>query len=211
MPSHTKKPRKNRREAEAAARRQQFLRHASDLFLRKGYRRTSLAEIIAHSGGSRETLAKYFKNKAGLYAAAIEQGTLEFVEHSHLSTLKGTPETVLRRYGEMALRFFLRPASLAGYRDVISEGMHAPEIVAAFHRSGHGRVVQVLASQLRHWQQQGWVSTPDPEGDADFFTHLLRSGLHEHVLLGLRPLPTDAEISEKVANAVRVLLRGIGR
>jgi hypothetical protein len=53
------------------------------------------------------------------------------------------------------------------------------------------------------------VSTPDPHEDAEFFLHLLRSGLHEQVLLGLRPVPTDAEIKAKVASATRLLLTGI--
>ena len=202
---------RHRRQAEAAARRLRFLNQASKLFRRKGFHKTSLTEIIPRSGGSRETLAKYFRNKAGLYATVIEQRAIEFVAGSHLPTLAGTPGTVLQNYGEMALRFFLTPPALRTYRDVISEGAHAPEVAAAFHRGAHGHIVKTLAAKLNEWQRQGLVSTPDPHEDAEFFLHLLRSGLHEQVLLGLRPRPTDAEIKAKAASATRLLLKGIGR
>ena len=205
------KPVANRREAEAVARRQQILRHASNLFRLQGYRHTSLAEVIALSGGSRETLAKYFKNKAGLYAAVIQQGAIDFVEHSDLAALSGTPERVLCSYGELALQFFLRPAAMRTYRDVISEATYAPDVAAAFYRTGHRRLTEALAAKLRVWHLQGLVNTPDPENDADCFTHLLRSGIHEQLLLGLRSRPTQAEIKQKAADSVRLFLRGIGR
>lgn len=199
----------NRRQAEATARRERFLHHAQRLFRRQGYRRTSLADIIAASGGSRETLAKYFRNKAGLYAAVMNQGALEFLAHSHLSTLKGTPDQVLRAYAEMALRFFMQPAAMTTYRDVVSECVHAPDMAAAFHSNAHGRVVKALAAQLRVWRQQGLVQTPDPEEDADCFTHMLRGGLHEDVLLGLRAAPMASEIRRKCDGVVRLFLKGI--
>lgn len=187
----------------------QFLHHAQRLFRQRGYRRTSLTDIIEASGGSRETLAKYFQNKAGLYAAVMDQGAAEFVAHSHLSTLQGTPAQVLRAYAEMALRFFLESASMTTYRDVISEGVHAPAMASAFHRNAHGRVVHALAAQLRAWQQLGLAHCPDAEHDADCFTHMLRAGLHEHVLMGLRAAPTAREIRRKCDNVVRLFLKGI--
>jgi AcrR family transcriptional regulator len=205
------KPAVNRRAAEAVARKQQFLRQASLLFRRKGYRLTSLAEIIACSGGSRETLAKYYKNKAGLYAAVIHHGAVEFVAQTDLATLKGTPEQVLLIYGELALRFFLQPAALMTYRDVISEGIHAPEIAKAFYQTGHRHLTDALSAQLADWHGRALISSSAAEVDADFFTHLLRAGIHERVLLGMRPRATDAEIRASVSDAVRVFLKGIAR
>lgn len=201
----------NRREPEAVARKQQLVRQASQLFRHNGYRQTSLAAIIAGAGGSRETLAKYFKNKAGLYAAVIHQGAAEFVEQTDLAAIKGTPATVLRVFGELALRFFLQPAALMTYRDVISEGIHAPEIAVAFYQTGHRHLTNALSAQLAHWRRRALINSSDPEVDADCFTHLLRAGIHEQVLLGLRSRATDAEIKASVANAVRVFLKGIAR
>jgi AcrR family transcriptional regulator len=203
------KPVANRREAEAVARRQQMLNHASQLFRRNGYRHTSLSEVIARSGGSRETLAKYYKNKAGLYAAVIQQGALVFVEQTDLAAMQGTPEQILRHYGEMSLRFYLQPAALTTYRDVIAEGIHAPEIATAFYQMAHRRLTNALSAQLAAWHQRKLINSPDPDIDADFYSHLLRAGIHEQVLLGLRARATDAEVHSSVTHALRIFLKGI--
>jgi AcrR family transcriptional regulator len=209
--SAAKKPILNRRAAEAVARQQQLLRAADELFTSKGYRNTSLSDIVARAGGSRETLAKYFGNKAGLFAAIIEKGATEFVAHADFAKFRGTPEAVLREYGTLTLKFFLRPAALHVYRDVVGESTHAPDIATAFYRTGFRRLIGLLTSQLADWSAQHLIDTPDPEGDAELFIHLLRAGLHEQVLLGLRGRPTRAEIRATVDNTVRVFFRGIDR
>jgi hypothetical protein len=111
----------------------------------------------------------------------------------------------------MALRFYLQPAALMTYRDVISLGIHAPEIAAAFYQTGHRRLTSALSAQLADWHLHGLVNSTNPDVDADFFTHLLRAGIHEQVLLGLRTRATDTEIRGAVTHAVRALLRGIAR
>ncbi|TAK53133.1 MAG: hypothetical protein EPO25_11590, partial [Gammaproteobacteria bacterium] len=90
------------------------------------------------------------------------------------------------------------------------EGHRHHEMAAGFYRAAHGGVVAAVAAHLQRWHEQGLLQLEDPTTDADRFTHILRSGLYERVLLGLHPSrPTQREIEAAVRPAVRTFLRGL--
>jgi AcrR family transcriptional regulator len=53
------------------ARRQAFLEAGTVVFQKKGYASTTLDDIIARSGGSRQTLYSLFGGKQGLFEAIL--------------------------------------------------------------------------------------------------------------------------------------------
>jgi AcrR family transcriptional regulator len=73
--------------------RERLLREAAALFGRKGYAATSVGEIVAAAGVTRPVLYYHFENKAGLYAALIDQV---------LVTLRPEVEASLQRDGRSA-------------------------------------------------------------------------------------------------------------
>ena len=50
-----------------------IVKTALDLFLKNGYEKTSLSDIVAISGGSLASIYTFFENKEGLFQAIIEQ------------------------------------------------------------------------------------------------------------------------------------------
>ena len=54
-----------------AARREAFLSAASEVFQKKGFAEATLDDVIALSGGSRQTLYELFGGKQGLFEAII--------------------------------------------------------------------------------------------------------------------------------------------
>jgi len=200
----------NRRGSEAAARLEIILRVATRLFLRRGYAGTSLNDVLALAGGSKATLRKYFKDKSGLFAAVIGDVSTRFVANAHLRDAKGPPDEVLRAFGEVVLRFYLAEHSLAAYRGVVGEGHRSPAMARSFHEQGHRLVQAALAERLAQWHREGSIASPDPLDDADLFLHLIRAGLYEQRLIGLRKAATRQEIAARVARAVRLFLHGIG-
>ena len=50
-----------------------IVKTALDLFLKNGYEKTSLNDIVAISGGSLTSIYTFFENKEGLFKAIIEQ------------------------------------------------------------------------------------------------------------------------------------------
>jgi TetR/AcrR family transcriptional regulator, mexJK operon transcriptional repressor len=198
----------NRRGVEAASRIALLLRVATHLFLQRGYARTSLNDVVKRAGGSKATVRKYYRNKAGLFAAVIADVSARFVASAHLQDIPGAPEQVLRAFGRTVLTFYLAADSLACYRGVVAEG-HASRVMAqAFYRQGHQLVQSALAERLAGWRREGRLLGGNPMDDANLFLHLIRAGVYEQRLIGLRKAPGRREIAARVASAVQLFLHG---
>lgn len=194
----------------AEARKERMLHFAHKFLVKRGYADISLNEVLRHSGGSKATLVKYFGNKAGLFAAVFERVTAALIDEWDVENIRGAPYQVLQALGEDILCFYLRPDALAAYRAIVDEGYRHREMAIGLYRGGHALVVQVVADRLRRWHADGVLSCPDPTGDADRFTHILRSGVYEQALLGVREnRVSPQEIRDCVQASVRVFLNGL--
>jgi AcrR family transcriptional regulator len=199
----------NQRVEAATARRRSILKYAQGLFRRHGYSHASLNSIVRHAGGSKASIAKFFGNKAGLFAAVMEEVTRDFVAQLERIDMGGGPDAGLVRLGVAILGFYLDPAALMTYRAVVGEGHRQKAMAAAFYGSAHGAVVNAVAMQLLRWHAEGRLVVEDARAEADRFTHILRSGLYEQTLLGLRAhAPMLEDIEAVVRPAVRGFLHG---
>ena len=201
----------NRRGAEAEARLRRILSVAERMFVERGYAHTSLNAILRRSGGSKATLLKYFRNKAGLLAAVFDRVAERRVADALLLARSADPATALAEFGKAVLGFYLRPDSLVIYRSVIAEGYRYPALAQAFYYGGHGKFVTALAARLQSWHDAGLLASPDPQADANRFLHMLRSNLLEPGVLGLAHAFGPAQIRREVDAAVAVFLRGVAR
>jgi transcriptional regulator, TetR family len=57
-----------------------IVKTALKLFLKNGYEKTSLSDIVAISGGSLSSIYAFFENKEGLFKAIIEQEIDSFIK-----------------------------------------------------------------------------------------------------------------------------------
>ena len=57
-----------------------IVKTALDLFLKNGYEKTSLSDIVAISGGSLASIYTFFESKEGLFKAIIEQEIDDFIK-----------------------------------------------------------------------------------------------------------------------------------
>lgn len=200
-----------RRGAEAEARLRRILNEAKSQFLEKGYSGASLNEIIARSGGSKATIQKYFGDKSGLFAAVIAGAARQFVESAQIAAAQGSAADVLQAFGESVLEFYLRPDALNVYRGVIAEGHGDRRVAKAFYEQGHARIAAVLASRLSAWHEQGLIHSDDFAADSERFLHMLRAGLYDQTLIGLRKSHTRADVTAQVEGSVRIFLSGLAR
>lgn len=56
---------------------EKILKVGFNVFLKRGYEKASLTEIVKKSGGSLSTIYKHFGNKEGLFKAIIQRGINE--------------------------------------------------------------------------------------------------------------------------------------
>ncbi|HEX5415216.1 MAG TPA: TetR/AcrR family transcriptional regulator [Chloroflexota bacterium] len=192
---------------QAAARREQLLKVARDLFAERGYRGTSVRDIARAVGVNEGLLYHYFANKSELFAAVLAQyapfetgaAVLESAENRAVGeVLGGLGRRILAQMREQ--RLFVAT--------ILSEGSTDPvlgRILGELLRSTRARIAEFLARR----QIRGEVDRRvDVEAAAQAFVGGL---LFETFSTILSPEPASHAKSdpEIVDHLVAVLLAGI--
>ncbi len=192
-----------------AARREAFLAAARQLFEKKGFAEATLDDVIALSGGSRQTLYGLFGGKQGLFEA-ITSDTCEKIFHG-LNPEKLAPlatEEVLKEIGTHYLAIVTSPSCLSLNRLVIAEAPRIPEVAQRFWKLGPGRSRAFLAEFFDRQIERGLLSMPDSHAGAEYFLEMLSGTVRLQCLIGLRQPPDPKEIDEIVQDAVAHFLNG---
>jgi TetR/AcrR family transcriptional regulator, mexJK operon transcriptional repressor len=192
------------------ARREAFVEAATAAFLEKGYANTTLDDIIARSGGSRQTLYALFGGKKGLFEALMTERCSQIFSawEKESDLLDRPPEHVLVEVGIRYLEAVTAPDALGVFRLVVAECMAMKELAEQFWETGPGRSRAVLADYFEQQVRRGTLLLADPERAAHQFWGMLLGNLHMQCLLGLRPAPDRAEIEGHVRTAVARFLDG---
>ena len=192
-----------------AARREAFLNAAREVFQRKGFAEATLDDVIALSGGSRQTLYALFGGKQGLFEAIVAD-TCETIFKSLTPEKLATRsvDEVLKEVGTSYLTIVTSPTCLSLHRLIIAEAPRIPEVVQRFWKLGPGRGRTFLAEFFDRQIELGLLQMPDSQAGAGYFLEMLAGTLRLQCLLGLREPPTPREIEKRVEEAVAHFLYG---
>ncbi|WP_211248735.1 TetR/AcrR family transcriptional regulator [Acidocella facilis] len=191
------------------ARRRAFLDAAAQSFLEKGYAGTTLDDVIARSGGSRQTLYQLFGGKQGLFEALVTERVRAIFGDFEGDELDGRPpEDVLPPLGVRFLTTITCPAALGMYRLVFAESAAMKEVGEAFWRAGPQALRRLLTGYFAGQVKRGTLRLTRPDYAASAFAGMLIGNLHTECVLGLRETPGPEEIEERVKEIVRLFLDG---
>jgi AcrR family transcriptional regulator len=192
-------------------RRRAFLDAANAAFLDKGYANTTLGDIIARSGGSRQTLYALFGGKQGLFEAIISERSAEFLRPLRAQgQYERTPEAILVEIGTHFLQAVLAPAAIGLFRLVVAEGPFMPELSERCWALGPANTVAEFERYFGEHTRGGVLKLRDPNLAAHQFLGLLLGTFHMQCLLGVRETPSGQEIETSVKAAVKLFLDGSG-
>ena len=186
-----------------------MLQAATELFLEKGFERTSLCQVVWRSKGSRSTLYEQFGNKEGLLKAMIEAACERVWEV--IDADADSPPLSEDSLVDLGLRIVdaaLAPNAVAVFRIVTAEGPRVPGIAEHFFDSGPRILQERLAERFRKAPTD---VTGSPEQMAKVFLGAVLGDFHFRVVVGLAPGPSPEETDAYVRVAVRIFLQGIGR
>src|SRR3984893_13226565 len=186
-----------------AARRDAFLAAAREVFSNKGFAEATLDDVIALSGGSRQTLYALFGGKQGLFEV-ITSDTCERIFQGLTPEKLATRATdeVLKEVGTRYLAIVTSPSCLSLHRLVIAEAPRIPEVVQRFWKLGPGRSRAFLAEFFDRQIERGLLRMPDSLAGAEYFLEMLSGTVRLQCLIGLRQPPTPQEIEKIVQRAV---------
>ena len=191
------------------ARRAALLAAASDMFLARGYEGTQMQAVALSAGASKETLYRYFPDKAALFAAVIRRiadrlGT----QAANLAGDRSVREA-LESFGTSFLQGLLRSDALALHRLALSEAERFPELGRVFNETGPATVKRSLARYLEAETAIGSLRCVDPEHAASLLLGALVADVQLRSLLGLS-LPAEV-LTRHVAEAVAMFIARYAR
>ncbi len=202
-------------EPRSARKRRAILEAATAAFLRSGYLGTSMDEIAAQAGVSKQTVYKHFADKPALFAEIVTSrvdAAGDPVELQVADLPDGDDlEADLRALARRQLRAVMRPELMQLRRLVIGEATRFPELGRTFYERGQGRTVAALASAFERLAASGALELDDPERAASHFNWLVMSApVNRAMLLGDGEIPPPAELDRYADEGVRAFLAAYG-
>lgn len=181
-------------------------------FLDSGYAESSVNHIAASAGVSIKTLYRHFESKDDLFSAVMQAACGKMPgaagaadDETPPSWYAAPPAEALPQAGETYLLSVLSQDQLALYRVVTRDALRFPELGRRYHEETTGNRDARFAGYLDLWaEREGWV-VRDKRAAARAFAGLLKVGIYDEVLLGLRH-PSQDEIADKAREAARSML-----
>ena len=203
-------------EPRSTRKRRAILEAATTLFLRSGYRGTSMDEIAARAGVSKQTVYKAFFDKESLFSEIVSRAVNEAADpvYADVMDLKGTGdiEADLRGFARQLLGRVMQPRILQLRRLVIGEAERFPGLGRTFYEQGPGRTIAALATVFERLARRGVLQMDDPLLAAAHFNWLVMSiPLNKAMFLGEDEPPSSAELDRYAAAGVRAFLAAYGR
>ena len=195
--------------------RQAILAAAAEMFLHLGYPGTSMEEVAARAGVSKQTVYAQFASKEALFVAMVRGMTHaagDEVQHGMDALPPGTTLAEhLTAYAVRLLKVARTTRLMQLRRLVIAEAQRFPELGKALYDGGPGRAIAGLAAAFARWSDEGLLRVPDAQVAASHF-HWLVMGepVNRAMLLGNAAVPGPAALRRHAKEAVRVFMAAYG-
>ena len=192
-------------------RRQAILKVAREAFLAEGYAAVSMSSIAATLGGSKATLYAYFRSKAELFAAVMEDLRDSNTEVLFDSGREAEDVAVtLRRLGRRFVRLMLSEQMMTIHRLAAAESTRFPEVGETLYEAGPKQGVARGAAYMEGLMAAGRLRWADPVQATQQFMALCMSDLYRRRLWNVGPEPTEAEMDRVADAAVETFLAAYG-
>jgi len=188
---------------------EELLDTALDLFLEKGFERTSIDAITTAAGMAKRTVYARYGDKTSLFRAALTRAIEEWivpVERLQAAETEDLEETLFR-IGEILVANILSPAGLRLLRLTNAESVKMPEISMFNVRHGTGPTLAYLADLFRRRLDSKGRPADDSEGAAQAFLSLVVGGVANNAAWGMKIEPGAAD--QHVRFSVRLFLHGL--
>jgi len=193
----------------------EIMQAAAAVFIAKGYDGTSMDEVAAKAGVSKQTIYKHFSDKDHLFTDIVLATTEQVGDVVALvaDALDGTSD-LARDLGKLARAFLDRLMDeqlLQIRRLVIANADRMPSLGRDWYEQGFGRVLATLASCFRKLGEKRLLRVEDPLLAAYHFVGmLLWIPVNEAMFTGNTKPRKKAELDRLAAAAVRTFLAAYG-
>lgn len=185
-----------------------LLDKALDIFLDKGFERTTIDAITASASMAKRTFYLRYADKMALFKAALERAIDDWivpVDRLRAAETEDLEETLLR-VGDLLVDNILSPAGLRLLRITNAESIRLPEIGKYTNRLGTEPTLSYLADLFRRRVGGPDAKTADFDEAALAFLHLVVGGPASLSAWGIHFNP--AELDRHTRYCVHLFLHG---
>jgi len=199
----------------SARKRRAIMEAATALFLRDGYRNTSMDQVAADAAVSKQTVYKHFADKEQLFREIVlgVTGNSEAIITDLTSVLRSSEinsvadlRTVLTDLARRYIDGVLRPNVLSLRRLIIAEAERFPDLARTYFEQAPSRGIDVIAHGLRTYEERGLLDLGDARLAAAQFAYLVLGIPQDRAQFCPQERPSPAERDRLAAGAVRVFL-----
>jgi TetR/AcrR family transcriptional regulator, mexJK operon transcriptional repressor len=203
-------------ESRSARKRAAILGAATTVFLESGYLGSSMDEIAALAGVSKQTVYKHFSDKERLFSEIVTTTVSEISDPNYNEVLNlkdsGDIEADLRALARSQLARVMQPRLLQLRRLVIGEVGRFPELGRIFYEEGPGRAITALAAAFERLAERGLLELDEPLLAAAHFNWLVMSiPLNQAMFSGSEKGPETTDLDHYADAGVRVFLAASGK
>ncbi|MET9022671.1 TetR/AcrR family transcriptional regulator [Actinopolymorpha sp. NPDC004070] len=199
----------------SARKRQAIADVALALFLRNGYRDTSMDQVAADAGVSKQTVYKHFADKERLFTDIVlgvtrnsDQIVAELTATLDADRVESADDlaTAMERLARAYLEAVLQPHVLALRRLIIAEAERFPELARRYYESAPARGISTIADALQTFADRGLITAGDVLLAAGQFAYLALGIVQDKAHFCPAEPPSPAERDAIAAAAARVFL-----
>lgn len=190
-------------------RAKRLLASAETLFLKHGYKGTSLQMLIEQAGGSRRTIYAEFGNKEGLFKAVLQQKVSEVQLILADTGNIHQPRQSLIKVCYTFLSKLLEPDMVTLFKLMINTTQDIPDIGNMIYQHALVEGPKGLAKFLQQLADQGSIKIEDPQQASYLLLGMAKGHLHIHALLDPSFHIPAQQIKLQVEQAVDVFLNGV--
>ena len=203
------------RDGRSARKRRAIMEAATALFLRDGYRNTSMDQVAADAAVSKQTVYKHFADKEQLFREIVlgVTSSSEAIIADLTSVLRNNEidsaadlRTVLTDLARRYIDAVLRPNVLSLRRLIIAEAERFPDLARTYFEQAPSRGIDVIASALRTYEERGLLDLGDARLAAAQFAYLVLGIPLDRAQFCPHERRSPAERDRLAAEAVRVFL-----
>ena len=192
-----------------------IVKTALELFLKNGYEKTSLSDIVAISGGSLASIYTFFENKEGLFKAIIEHEIDELInEIDEKIDLKisHSLEEFLTKFATIIFSIICRKKKISLGRIMMSEG---PKDGGLLGRAFLDQILNKIDLVLINFLERDEIKIKlNPKFPTKFIAKSFMQSVigvyyYDALMLNEEPKLSKKEREEHVALCVELFLNGI--
>ena len=187
--------------------RQQILDAATDLFTAQGYANTSLDQVAAAAGVSKQTIYSHFSSKENVLREGVKRRCMQAELTVDQSDLSLSPTVFLPMFATRFVGTLLEDGALRMYRLCLNEGERHSEVGLSFFESGPKLVMQALAQYLVAATARNELQVNHPDLAAAQFLFMVRGLPVETALLNLQEQPYEISNAQYIEETCAMFVR----